>query len=156
MLLNVSAAFLSLFAVSFDGPPAFALVDAVATEGAHARACPSRDIERFVSAFAEDVSLQKLFTAAIVETAFVDHAAEPEPAEIVRPIQRGRLRFPLMPNRAQQNQEGLSYRLVSIDAVRAIIALSAQDTDSQLVYMFRRDRCWTLMKISVPAFGKPR
>lgn len=117
-------------------------------------ACPSHDIKQFVAAFAEDPALQKVFTATTVDTAFVDHNAQPEPTEKVEPLPRSQLRFPVMPNRARQAKEGLQYRYVSADANRAVVALQVPDTDAQLTYTFRRDRCWTLIKIVDPSFGK--
>jgi uncharacterized protein YecT (DUF1311 family) len=126
----------------------------VASAAGAAVACPSQDLKRFVAAFAEDPALQKAFTAARVDTAFVDMNAQPEPAESVETLARERLRFPVMPNRAQQQQEGLQYREVSVGPERALVALEVPDTDAQLLYTFRRDACWTLVKIVDPAFGK--
>lgn len=117
-------------------------------------ACPSRDIEPFVAAFAEDPALQKAFTAATVDTAFIDYDAQPEPAESVEALPRAQLRFPVMPNRARQTEQGLQTRHISTSASRAVVALEVPDTDLQLTYTFRLDGCWTLVKIVDPAFGK--
>jgi uncharacterized protein YecT (DUF1311 family) len=125
-----------------------------ATKHEPATACPSQEIAAFVTAFAEDPALQKTFTAERVDTAFVDMSAQPEPAESVETLSRETLRFPVMPNRAQQQKEGLRYREVSVEGDRALIALEIPDTDAQLLYTFRRDACWTLVKIVDPAFGK--
>jgi uncharacterized protein YecT (DUF1311 family) len=116
-------------------------------------ACPSKDLSAFVAAFAEDPSLQKAFTADTVDTAFVDMNAQPEPAESVEPMPREKLRFPVMPNRAQQQKEGLKYREVANEGGRAVVVLEIPDTDAQVLYTFRRDACWTLVKIVDPAFG---
>ncbi len=128
---------------------------AAATTDAQATvACPSKDLKGFVAAFAEDPALQKAFTADTVDTAFVDMNAQPEPAESVEALPRAKLSFPVMPNRAQQTKEGLQYREVSVEGDRALVALEIPDTDAQLLYTFRRDACWTLVKIVDPAFGK--
>jgi hypothetical protein len=117
-------------------------------------ACPSQELKSFVAAFAEDPALQKAFTAQTVATAFVDMNAQPEPAEQVEMLSRERLAFPVMPNRAQQQREGLHYREVANENGRAVVALEIPDTDAQLLYTFRRDACWTLVKIVDPAYGK--
>lgn len=117
-------------------------------------ACPSQDLKSFVNAFAEDPALQKAFTADTVDTTFIDWNAQPEPAESSEPLPREKLHFPVMPNRAQQSKEGLQYREISADDKSATIALEVPDTDAQLRYTFRRDQCWTLVKIVDPAFGK--
>ncbi len=124
----------------------------VATQAA--TACPSQELKGFVAAFAEDAALQNAFTAPTVDTAFVDMNAQPEPAESVEALPRERLHFPVMPNRAQQQKEGLQYREISNEGGRAVVALEIPDTDAQLLYTFRRDACWTLVKIVDPAFGK--
>jgi hypothetical protein len=117
-------------------------------------ACPSQELEAFVAAFAEDPALQRAFTADSVDTAFVDMNAQPEPVERVETLPRETLKFPVMPNRAQQQKDGLRYREVANDNGRAIVALEIPDTDAQLLYRFRLDTCWTLVKIVDPAYGK--
>ena len=116
--------------------------------------CPSHDIKQFVAAFAEDTALQKAFTSATIDTAFIDYNAQPEPTESVERLPREQLRFPVMPNRAQQAREGLRHRYVSTNANRAVVALEVPDTGTQLTYTFHFDGCWTLIKIVDPAFGK--
>lgn len=117
-------------------------------------ACPSLEIDQFVSAFAENQMVQRRYSAEIVDIAFVDGNAEPEPRETVKPMAREQLYFPVMPNRAQQAAHGLRYRLVSSGGERAVVALEVPDTDAQLIYTFRRDDCWTLIKVVDPAFDK--
>jgi hypothetical protein len=129
--------------------------EVIATEGPQAAiACPSQDLAAFVAAFAEDQALQKAFTADPVDTAFVDMSAQPEPTESVEAMPREKLRFPVMPNRAQQQKEGLKYREVANEAGQAIVVLEIPDTDAQVLYTFRRDACWTLIKIVDPAFSE--
>lgn len=129
---------------------------ASAPAGAPARTshCPATDIAGFVAAFAESPSLQKTFTAPMVDTAFVDWSAQPEPSESVETVSRDLLRFPVMPDRAKQRADGLQYREIGNDGDRTTIVLEVPDTDLQLRYTFRRDSCWTLVKIVDPAFGK--
>jgi uncharacterized protein YecT (DUF1311 family) len=126
----------------------------VAAPATAAIACPSQDLKAFVDAFAEDSVLQKAFTADPVETAFVDMNAQPEPAETVKALPREELRFPVMPNQAQQQKEGLNYREVANEGGRAVVALEVPDTDAQVLYTFRRDACWTLVKVVDPKFDK--
>jgi uncharacterized protein YecT (DUF1311 family) len=59
-----------------------------------------------------------------------------------------------MPDRAHQQAEGLRYREIGSEGDRTTIVLEVPGTDSQLRYTFRRDACWTLVKIVDPAFGK--
>jgi uncharacterized protein YecT (DUF1311 family) len=129
--------------------------EVVATKGPQVGiACPSQDLTTFVAAFAEDPAIQKAFTADPVETAFVDMSAQPEPAESVKVLPRDKLLFPVMPNRAQQLKDGLKYREVANEGGQAIVVLEIPDTDAQVLYTFRRDACWSLVKIVDPAFDK--
>ena len=151
------AVLLALLAAACDAtPPAAHAVEASPTQAAAPAmpACPATEIDEFVTAFAEDPALQKAFTADTVDAAFIDWNAQPEPAESVETLARDALTFPVMPNRARQQAEGLRYREISSDGDRAIIALEVPDTDAQLRYTFRRTGCWTLVKIVDPAFGK--
>lgn len=116
--------------------------------------CPAADLAGFVAAFADSPALQKAFTAPVVDTAYVDWNAQPEPAESVEPVLRDLLRFPVMPSRARQRADGLQYREIGSNGDLATIVLEVPGTDLQLRYTFRRDRCWTLVKIVDPAFGK--
>jgi uncharacterized protein YecT (DUF1311 family) len=143
-----------MFALGACDKSATAAASAPAAGGAAAIACPSQDLQSFVAAFAEDPALQKAFTAETVDTAFDDLAALPGPKESVESLPRSRLQFPVMPNRAQQAKEGLQYRQLSADKAGAVVILEVPDTDANLRYTFRRDRCWTLVKIVDPAFGK--
>lgn len=117
-------------------------------------ACPSDKLADFFQAFAESPELQRAYTASTVETAFVDWNAQPEPAESVEPILREKLHFPIVPNQDAQRQGGLRYREAAGGENRVIVVLEVPDTDMQLRYTFRRDSCWTLIKIVDPAFSK--
>ena len=152
-------ALLAFFVGACDATPPSAgtssgMASGTATSPSTAPACPATDLAGFVAAFAESPALQKAFTAPVVDTAFVDWNAQPEPAESVEKTPRDALRFPVMPNRARQQSEGLRYREIGTQSDRSTVALEVPDTDTQLRYTFRRDACWTLVKIVDPAFGK--
>jgi uncharacterized protein YecT (DUF1311 family) len=148
-------AMLAFFVGACDATsPATGAAAAGSTSAAKPPTCPATDLAGFVAAFAESPALQKAFTAPIVDTAFVDWNAQPEPTESVEQTSRDALRFPVMPDRAHQQAEGLRYREISSEGDRTTIVLEVPGTDSQLRYTFRRDACWTLVKIVDPAFGK--
>ena len=151
------AVLLALLFTACDATPPAAATAAGASPAqtaSAAPACPATEIGDFVAAFAEDPALQKAFTADTVETAFTDWNAQPEPAERVETRARDALTFPVMPNRARQQADGLQYREIGSDRDRTTIVLEVPDTDAQLRYTFRRSGCWTLVKIVDPAFGK--
>lgn len=128
-----------------DGaPPA-----AGATTGPEgASTCPSTDLAAFVAAFAEDPALQRAFTAPTVETAFVGANGQAEPT---RALSRDQLRFPVMPDGATQQREGLRRR---DDARGDQATVVLEKPGAQTIYGFRRDAsCWTLAKIAGRAFA---
>lgn len=110
--------------------------------------CPSTDLAAFVAAFAEDPALQQAFTAPTVETAFIGANGQAEPA---RTLSRDQLHFPVMPDGATQQREGLRRR----DDVRGDQAtVVLEKPGAQTTYTFRRDTtCWTLAKIAGRAFA---
>lgn len=118
--------------------------------------CPSRDIDAFVAAFAEDPALQRAFSADVVETAYIDWSAKPEPVEVSARTAREHLAFPLMPGRDAQRRDGLVYRRVSLAGERATVALERPDSDAQLLYTFESGVCWRLVKVVDPAFAKAK
>jgi uncharacterized protein YecT (DUF1311 family) len=149
------AAMLAFFVGACDAtPPATGTAAATSTSAAKVPACPATDLAGFVAAFAESPALQKALTAPIVETAFIDWSAQPEPAESVEAKSRDALQFPVMPDRARQQAEGLRYREIGREGDHTTIVLEVPDTDTQFRYTFRRDACWTLVKIVDPAFGR--
>lgn len=129
-------------------------MQSVATTQAGHAVCSSNNIADFFEAFAESPEIQRAYTASNVETAFVDWSAQPEPVEAVEPMPREKLHFPLVPNRVAQQQGGLRYREIAGGGYRAVVVLEVPDTDMQQRCTFRRDACWTLVKIAAPAFGK--
>lgn len=147
-------ALLTFFVGACDATPTTAGTSATNASTATASTCPATDLAGFVAAFAESPALQKAFTAPVVDTAFIDWNAQPEPVESMEKTSRDALRFPVMPNRARQQAEGLRYREIGTEGDRTTITLEVPDTDTQLRYTFRRGACWTLVKIVDPAFGK--
>lgn len=131
---------------------AVAAIDA-AQQSSAAPACPTQDLKQFVAAFAQSDAIQRAFTAAEIQTVYVDWNAQPEPAEVVRSMQRDQLTFPVMPNQDRQRANGLQFRIVSLVNDQATVALEVPDTDAQLLYTFKRNSCWSLVRIVDPAFA---
>ena len=108
--------------------------------GAAAMACPSSDPVAFVAAFAEDPALQRAFTAPTVEIAADSGSTS---------TARDRLAFPVMPDRAAQQREGLRPSGFERADDRITVTLEAPGRGAQSRYVFRRDAaCWVLEKIA--------
>jgi hypothetical protein len=108
--------------------------------GAAAMACPSSDPAAFVAAFAEDPALQRAFTAPTVEIAADTGTTS---------TARDQLAFPVMPDRAAQQREGLRQGGFERADDRITVMLEAPGRGAQSRYVFRRDAaCWVLEKIA--------
>ncbi|MGN6152889.1 MAG: hypothetical protein ACTHOH_12915 [Lysobacteraceae bacterium] len=108
--------------------------------GAAAMVCPSSDPVAFVAAFAEDPALQRAFTAPTVEVASDTGTST---------AARDQLAFPVMPDRAAQQREGLRQGGFERADDRITVALEAPAGGAQSRYVFRRDAaCWVLGKIA--------
>ena len=113
--------------------------------------CPSADFAAFFTAFAEDPALQQAFTAPTVETAFTGANGQAEPA---RTLSRDQLRFPLMPDAAVRQRDGLRQRAADVRSDQVTVVLEPAAGGAQTTYTFRRDAaCWTLAKIAGRAFA---
>jgi hypothetical protein len=108
--------------------------------GTAAMACPSSDPVAFVAAFAEDPALQRAFTAPTVEVASDTGTST---------AARDQLSFPVMPDRAAQQREGLRQAGFERAGDRITVALEGAGGGAQSRYVFRRDAaCWVLEKIA--------
>lgn len=120
---------------------------AVAALPAAAAACPSPDFDGFLKAFTESVEVQKAFSAEPLESQTVDATAEPEPALVTKMLAAGELQFPLIPNKQQQAQQGLTMRQSVLENSDTKVTLAKEDTDYQMSFYFRKSECWQLYRI---------
>lgn len=111
-------------------------------------ACPADRFEAFARAFADDVSLQRTYTADPLRVQSIDATAEPEPARVVQDMHGPEIQFPVVPDRKAREARGLR---MTFDAAGAVMKLAAPDSDDQTTYRFRRDACWTLTAVESDA-----
>ena len=109
-------------------------------------ACPSQNFETFFDAFSADAQLQKAFVNDPMEIESVDVNAEPEPKLVTRQLKKSELSFPLLPSPQQQIQEGLKRTVTRASNEEMVVKLSKDDTDYQLIFVFRHEGCWTLYR----------
>ncbi|WP_375768699.1 hypothetical protein NR798_44650 [Archangium gephyra] len=107
-------------------------------------ACPSQDFGTFLTAFANDASVQEAFTVRPLRIDSIDAAAEPEPKRVTRRVDGAELRFPLLPSLQRQQQDGLTMRWAPDGDDKAEVFLSKPDTDYQTSFFFIRKGCWLL------------
>lgn len=118
--------------------------NANAVEG-QAVACPSKDFSTFLKAFANDVSLQKSFTADPYRAVVVNDASM-EQGEIVSYLTHAQVRFPVMLGDAQLHQHGASMETVrKADDWYEVLTHSEGSGAYSIVFNFHfRNDCWLL------------
>ena len=111
--------------------------------------CPARDFATFATRFADDVAIQRKYTATPLIDDHIDANADPEPATITRRLDAGTLRFPLMPNRAARAKDGLVLSTRALAGGDHEATLAHPDSGYQIRYRFQRVRdCWQLVRRS--------
>lgn len=136
-------------------PTFCALMLVVGSAPSHAEAvgeahsiCSLRDFDRYIDAFANDVSVQQAHTKVpLRSTILID--GDPEPQVQARWLSRSQIRFPLMPTLAQQRGLGLLRRTdSSASRVRSVL-LVGTDTGYRIEYRFEYvSACWTLVGVN--------
>jgi len=106
-------------------------------------ACPSRDFPAFLDAFVDSTEIQQAFTTKPLQVDSLDSNAEPEP-EVVSTMVSD-VTFPVIPSKEEQTSEGM---LLSVERAvdDAIVTLEKPDTDYQVRYHFRIEKCWLLVR----------
>lgn len=121
---------------------------ATAASAAPRPSCPSTEFEGFARRFADDIALQKGYTATPLRMRAIDATAEPEPAPVVRMVAKDEIRFPVVPTRAERNARGL---VMTFDTATSSMVLAVPDTDDKTTYRFDRGACWTLRSVESDA-----
>ncbi|TVT86353.1 hypothetical protein [Pseudomonas sp. H3(2019)] len=110
-------------------------------------ACPSTDFNAFLTSFSESPAVQKAFTQRPLQfVATVD--AEPEPRQEKRALGGEQIKFPLLPDRAYREAEGLALSVKELSGDHATAILNKPDTDYLVEYRFVRGQCWMLSEVS--------
>lgn len=110
-------------------------------------ACPYKNFDQFLAAFANSIEVQKTHVVLPLESQTVDALAEPEPRPVIKMLGFADLTFPLMPTPEQRTLHGLKQTQTITDATHVEVKLVKPDTDYQLVYLFWNDGCWKLYRM---------
>ena len=109
--------------------------------------CPTQAFDTFLTAFANDVAIQKAFVTQPLQSESIDALAEPEPRPVTRMLSFDELHFPLMPNLQRQALDGLQLVKTISGNGEMEVKLVKPDTDYQVLFFFRNDGCWKLYRM---------
>ncbi|PIF50198.1 hypothetical protein CLU80_2560 [Pseudomonas sp. 29] len=109
--------------------------------------CPSTDFSAFLSAFSERADVQKAFVQQPLKMA-TTVAGDPEPEMEKRSLSGDQLKFPIMPDQATRDTQGLTLTVKEALDKKAIAILQKPDTDYVFEYRFVRGQCWRLEEVA--------
>lgn len=119
----------------------------LAQPGPTAPVCPAQPFDAFLTAFANDIEIQKAFVTRPLQSETVDALAEPEPRPVTKMLGFAELHFPLMPNLKKQALDGLQLEKTISGNGEMEVRLFKPDTDYQVLFLFRKDGCWKLYRM---------
>ena len=109
--------------------------------------CAADKFAEFSRLFAEDADFQRKHTDVFIEKQAIDVAAEPEPKTIRYRLSRDKLKFPVLPLKGERDGKALQMLIESVESDGARVKLYKPETDYQIHYFFKRNTCWTLIRI---------
>jgi hypothetical protein len=110
-------------------------------------ACPSTDFSAFLLAFSERADVQKAFVQQPLKMA-TTVAGDPEPEMEKRSLSGDQLKFPVIPDQATREAQGLTLTVKEARDKKAIAILQKPDTDYVFEYRFVRGQCWRLEEVA--------
>ena len=109
-------------------------------------ACPSPDFSTFLSAFSERIDVQKAFVQQPLKMV-TTVAGDPEPEMQKSSLNGDQLKFPIIPDLAKREAQGLTLTVKEEQGDHAVAILQKPDTDYVFEYRFVRGACWVLEEV---------
>ncbi|TFH77144.1 hypothetical protein E4J90_27755 [Pseudomonas kribbensis] len=109
-------------------------------------ACPSPNFSTFLSAFSERAEVQKAFVQQPLKMV-TTVAGDPEPEMQKSSLSGDQLKFPIIPDAAKREAQGLTLTVKEEQADHAVAILQKPDTDYVFEYRFVRGQCWRLEEV---------
>lgn len=108
--------------------------------------CPSTDFSEFLTAFSERADVQKTFVQQPLKMV-TTVAGDPEPEMEKCSLSGDQLKFPIIPDQAKREAQGLTLTVKEQRGDKAIAILQKPDTDYVFEYRFVRGQCWQLEEV---------
>ncbi|QAU24623.1 hypothetical protein EO087_11990 [Dyella sp. M7H15-1] len=110
-------------------------------------ACPSRNFDKFLQAFADDVAIQRAYTQVPLKSTEFMHA-NPEPVPRTQWLRLADIRFPIMPSKADQEAYRAKTTIRKPSKNGRSVKVSGTDNGALVVYEFGfRAGCWMLISV---------
>lgn len=108
--------------------------------------CPSTSFSKFLPAYLESPSVQAAFTHIPLKK-IVTVDAEPEPEQKIVLLDKQKVVFPVIPGREKRVADGVEVTVLEELNAIAKIKIEKPDTDYQIVYVFKFEKCWFLDEV---------
>lgn len=109
-------------------------------------ACPSPNFSTFLSAFSERSDVQRSFVQQPLKMV-TTVAGDPEPEMQKSSLSGDQLKFPIIPDVAKREAQGLTLTIKEEQGDHAVAILQKPDTDNVFEYRFVRGQCWQLEEV---------
>ncbi|MCU0090846.1 hypothetical protein N8H72_12820 [Pseudomonas koreensis] len=109
-------------------------------------ACPSPNFSTFLSDFSERADVQKAFVQQPLKMV-TTVAGDPEPEMQKSSLSGDQLKFPIIPDLAKREAQGLTLTVKEEQGDHAVAILQKPDTDYVFEYRFVRGQCWRLEEV---------
>ncbi|WP_426233677.1 hypothetical protein [Pseudomonas sp. TWP3-2] len=109
-------------------------------------ACPSTEFSAFLTAFSERADVQKTFVQQPLQMV-TTVAGDPEPEMQKNSLSGDQLKFPIIPDLAKREVQGLTLTVKEERGNKATAILQKPDTDYVFEYRFVRGQCWRLEEV---------
>lgn len=119
-----------------------------AAASAQTAACPDADFTAFLKRFEASADAQRGATADPLTMESVDAEAMPEPRRVTRQVALADVTFPVMPERAMRQAEGLQETLTEPSPTERVVKHAVPDSGVQVRYDFQASPCWKLVRVS--------
>lgn len=109
-------------------------------------ACPSPEFSAFLAAFSEHPEVQKTFIQQPLQMV-TTVAGDPEPEMQKNSLSGDQLKFPIIPDLAKREVQGLTLTVKEERGNKATAILQKPDTDYVFEYRFVHGQCWRLEEV---------
>ena len=109
-------------------------------------ACPSPNFSTFLSDFSERADVQKAFVQQPLKMV-TTVAGDPEPEMQKSSLSGDQLKFPIIPDVAKREAQGLTLTIKEEQGDHAVAILQKPDTDYVFEFRFVRGPCWQLEEV---------
>jgi hypothetical protein len=112
-------------------------------------ACPSQDFSIFIQKFADDETVQRVFTRIPLISFYSDVTNEPDDKPTTKTLGKEQIKFPVLPLAQERKTRSLIITVTEITPTSATVSVTQYDRGFLDIYLFgiNENKCWILYRI---------